>query len=280
MPKRGPRPLCDAAREGRADAVRALLAGGAYINEALKGRTPLLIAAREGHSGVVQALIDARADLNLATEAGATALFIAAEKGHSGVNGHLGIVQALIDARADLNLARGDGTSPMSIAAQKGHFEVMKLLVAAKSAVPSIENARLSAEIAALSAENARLSTENAGLREGERIDVVDMETGNIVQETLRKRPRAAAPLAGAVDESDAAPPRSALAAVHQANTMLVAVKRERDDTQEEFLDEQDGHHTMRAFSLVQQSKITDLVVLALAGGGDPVAIYSIRDRH
>jgi hypothetical protein len=155
-------------------------------------------------------------------------------------------------------------------------------VLSVENAVLSAKNAALSAKNAALSAENAGLSTENAGLCEGARVDVVDVETGRVVQETFRKRPRAAEPppLAGPVDESDAAPPRSALSVVHRANTKLVAVKRERDDKQEEFLDEQEEHHTMRAFSLKQQDKIAELVAVALAAGADPVAVYSIRDRH
>jgi len=63
--------------------------------------------------------------------------------------------------------------------------------------------------------------------------------------------------------------------------TQRVVVKQEEfAEKDEEFLDEQEEHHTMRTFSLRQQDKIAELVDIALAGGGDAIAVKAIRDRH
>jgi ankyrin repeat protein len=62
-------------------------------------KTPLLAAAWEGDLEQVKALIEARADVNAATNDGATPLFIAAQEGHTAV------VAALLEARADVNAA-------------------------------------------------------------------------------------------------------------------------------------------------------------------------------
>ena len=59
--------LIDACRNGRLDAVKALLARGADANEPKtdgSGATPLYIAAQEGHTEVVWALRAAGADVD------------------------------------------------------------------------------------------------------------------------------------------------------------------------------------------------------------------------
>lgn len=80
-------PLMVAAREGKADVVRALLSGGgenANIADA-RGNTPLIEAARFGHDGVVRALIERGAELSAKNKEGQTALMLAARNGHDGV---------------------------------------------------------------------------------------------------------------------------------------------------------------------------------------------------
>lgn len=80
-------PLMVAAREGKADVVRALLSGGdAKVNVAdAQGNTPLVEASRFGHDDVVRVLIERGADLKAKNNEGQTALMLAARNGHDGV---------------------------------------------------------------------------------------------------------------------------------------------------------------------------------------------------
>jgi len=66
-----------AVREGNEDAVKALVAGGADINQVSGGdhTSPLLMAAINGHYDLAMVLLKAGADPNLASDAGATPLF-------------------------------------------------------------------------------------------------------------------------------------------------------------------------------------------------------------
>ena len=78
--------LCQAAKEGDFETVKALIAAGADINQANNnGYTPLWNAADRGHHKVVQALIDAGADINQANKYGTTLLGNAANRGHAEV---------------------------------------------------------------------------------------------------------------------------------------------------------------------------------------------------
>jgi len=80
-------PLMVAAREGKADVVRALLSGNdVNVNIAdAQGNTPLIEAARFGHNDVVRALIGRGADLKLKNKEGQTALMLAVRNGHDDV---------------------------------------------------------------------------------------------------------------------------------------------------------------------------------------------------
>jgi ankyrin repeat protein len=66
-----------AARDGQLDAVRALVAGGADINQVtvLEKTSPLVMAAMNGHYEVAKFLVDAGADPNLSNSYGMTALY-------------------------------------------------------------------------------------------------------------------------------------------------------------------------------------------------------------
>lgn len=66
-----------AAREGHAETVHALLAGGVPIDfpSAADGATPMLMAAINGYFDLVAALLRRGADPNLASDAGATPLY-------------------------------------------------------------------------------------------------------------------------------------------------------------------------------------------------------------
>ena len=61
----GKTPLMLAARNGRVEAIKALLDGGANINakETLRGTTPLMWAADEAHPAAVKLLVDRGADI-------------------------------------------------------------------------------------------------------------------------------------------------------------------------------------------------------------------------
>jgi ankyrin repeat protein len=76
-----------AAREGKADVVRALLSTqdvNVSITDA-QGNTPLIEAARFGHDDVVRALIERGADLKPKNKEGQTALMLAVKNGHDDV---------------------------------------------------------------------------------------------------------------------------------------------------------------------------------------------------
>jgi ankyrin repeat protein len=68
-----------AAREGYGDAVRALIAAGADVNQVSAGdkTSALLIAVINGHFDTAQLLIDKGADVTLASEGGVTPLYAA-----------------------------------------------------------------------------------------------------------------------------------------------------------------------------------------------------------
>jgi len=80
-------PLMIAAREGKADLVRALLSGN-DVNVNItdtQGNTPLIEAARFGHDDVARALIEHGADLKAKNKEGQTALMLAVKNGHDDV---------------------------------------------------------------------------------------------------------------------------------------------------------------------------------------------------
>ena len=66
--------LMTAARTGKVDAVKALLAHGADVNakESRRGQTALMWAAAEGNVEVVEALLKAGADLHARLDSGFT----------------------------------------------------------------------------------------------------------------------------------------------------------------------------------------------------------------
>ena len=75
-------PLLHAVRQGHTDAVLALLAGGADINQPSAGdhTTPLLMAAVNGQFDLATILLERGADPNLASQAGTTALYAVLER--------------------------------------------------------------------------------------------------------------------------------------------------------------------------------------------------------
>ena len=91
--------LMTAARTGRVEVVRALIARGADVHatEGRRGQTALMWAAAEGHVETVEALIDAGADFQTPLDSGFTPLLFAVREGK------IGVVRALLKAGANVN---------------------------------------------------------------------------------------------------------------------------------------------------------------------------------
>lgn len=104
--------LLRAAREGRAELVRELLACGAEIEHAgADGATALIEAARLGHALVVRALLARGAQVDHRQNDGGTALLMAA------LNGCAEAVRDLLDHGADIDDTDNLGRSPLTSAA-------------------------------------------------------------------------------------------------------------------------------------------------------------------
>lgn len=111
-------PLMVAARSGRINAIRALLAGGADANQFDRwGRATIhLINSREratlrDYTPVIQALAVGGADLNLRSEKGETALTLAL---HTDASKE--VIDTLIEYGADVNLSDQNNIPPLHIA--------------------------------------------------------------------------------------------------------------------------------------------------------------------
>ncbi|MEP0882102.1 ankyrin repeat domain-containing protein [Trichocoleus sp. ST-U3] len=89
--------LIEAASDGNAEQVRALIQAGADINRRMNS-TALCNAASRGHDEIVRMLIEAGADVNKRTSEGYFYPLLDAAYA-----GHLEIVRALVEAGADAN---------------------------------------------------------------------------------------------------------------------------------------------------------------------------------
>ena len=80
-----------AARTGKVDAVKVLLAAGADVQakEPKRGQTALMWAAAEGHAEVVDALIRAGADFRYRLDTGYSPFLFAVREGHTPGGSHL-----------------------------------------------------------------------------------------------------------------------------------------------------------------------------------------------
>ncbi len=109
---------------GHNDGLKLLIKAGADLNQATDdGATPLFIASQEGLVEVMEILVKAGADLNQ-TWNGATPLFKASH------GGHVEVVEILVKAGADLNQT-WNGATPLFQTSQNGHVEVVEILVKA-----------------------------------------------------------------------------------------------------------------------------------------------------
>jgi len=118
-------PLLDAARHGRSDEVRTLLAAGDAIDQTTadgSGSTSLILASEDGHTETVSVLCSAGAAVNLANSDGDTAMLLASEEGHTDV------VSVLCAAGAAVDQADRIGRSPLFLAIDNGHLSTVQLL--------------------------------------------------------------------------------------------------------------------------------------------------------
>ncbi len=141
--------LHEAVAKGHADAVLALIDGGADVSARdYQGWSVLAAAAAHGHGGIVE-LLEARGaskrgllwaaaqrgqrplaekaladgeELSLPTEAGRTALHFAAGAGHQE------LIAFLLDRGADITAEDREGKTAAAIAAVEGQLEALKLL--------------------------------------------------------------------------------------------------------------------------------------------------------
>jgi ankyrin repeat protein len=164
-----------ASRQGAADVVRALVDGGADVNQVSAGdhTTPMLIAAINGHYDLVGYFLDQGADPNIASDAGMAPLyavlnvewapksFYPQPRAHQQQQtNYLDLMKRLLDKGADPNarivrkiwytqynfdLLRVDdsGATPFWRAAYASDIEAMKLLVArgADPTIPTVKPA-------------------------------------------------------------------------------------------------------------------------------------------
>jgi ankyrin repeat protein len=151
-------PLHEASNRGHAEAITALVEGGAAVDQVTQsdGKTPLIIASELGHKEAVNVLLAAGASINSAREFGGTALMCACQHGFLDVaellldrgadvgqemqggvtalmyacqNGHRGVAELLLDRDANVGQLMQDGTTALMYACQNGHRDVAELLL-------------------------------------------------------------------------------------------------------------------------------------------------------
>jgi ankyrin repeat protein len=129
---RGPKgktPLAVAAHANNGEAVNALLAAGADVNDLDVGMTPLMAAALDGGLSAASALIAAGADVSHVNANGRTALTLAVMKNR------VDVATAVIDAGADVNYIHAlTGVSVLDMAMLQDVDGVTRMSVVLKQA--------------------------------------------------------------------------------------------------------------------------------------------------
>ncbi len=206
-------PVADAAMQGDAETVRALLAQGADVNEAQgDGMTALHWAARNRDADLARTLLEAGADVGAGTRIGHyTPLHLASEAGSAEVvdvllgagadpmarivgagsptplhfaaaAGSERAVEALVAAGADVNAAeQAWGQTPLIFAASKGRTEAVRALLEA-GADPSVHTRVIDVAERAVS-DRIERSERNERIQAGEK-------WGPEVAETVRREQR------------------------------------------------------------------------------------------
>jgi ankyrin repeat protein len=130
-------PLADAARHGDLPAVRALLKGGADVNQPEgDGATPLHWAVYRDATDVTRALLDAGASAKAANDLGVTPLHLSA------ANGNVQVMRWLIEKGAAIDAASAAAVTPLMEAARAGNVDGIRLLLAHGAKVNARESAR------------------------------------------------------------------------------------------------------------------------------------------
>ena len=126
-------PLVFAAREGHLETARALLDGGAQVNETTTyGWTPLLTAVNNRHYQLAKMLLEYGADANIANKGGWTPLYLATD--NRNIEGgdypvrqpdmdSLEIIKLLLDHGADPNAKVKDNTLTRTIFTMQWFYE-------------------------------------------------------------------------------------------------------------------------------------------------------------
>ena len=130
--------VADAAMDGDAAAVRALLKQGVDVNAAQgDGMTALHWAARRGDVELTRMLLYAGANVRALTRLGGfTPLVMASDRGHAGV------IDVLLNAGADPKAATSAGTTPLMFAAASGNTDAITLLLDKGADVNAVESVR------------------------------------------------------------------------------------------------------------------------------------------
>jgi ankyrin repeat protein len=143
----GETPLMTAARAGRVQAVKLLIAHRANVNakEQLRGQTALMWAAAQQHPDIVQTLLEVGADFNARSISRRQLVNTAGNADYSGVieveqggytpllfaarRGDIASARLLLAAGANINDAAPSGTSVLVIAAHSGHTALADFLL-------------------------------------------------------------------------------------------------------------------------------------------------------
>lgn len=117
-----------AAHNGNLEIVKHLAAHGAYLNNSnSEDVTPLMAAAMNGHLEVVKFLVGKKVRIDAVHKEGDSALMFAVARGHTD------IARFLIDAGADVNIRNAFGVTALIIAAAEGNEEVARTLLEKKA---------------------------------------------------------------------------------------------------------------------------------------------------
>ncbi len=157
-----------AARMGRTEIIKILLAAGSDVNARNKeGSTALMLAARDGGIESVGALLDANANANDVNEHGRSAFLLAAEGGQTR------IVENFLASGADPNSTDKYGTTALMVAAHKP--EIVKLLLDA-GALVDVKTEPLGMTALYIAAQNGWVEAVRLLVNAGANVNAKDMD--------------------------------------------------------------------------------------------------------